>query len=313
MAFLDDLFDPENIWNSFTGQQQVPVSNIIGTNDAFGQAFGALNSTVAPGILGFTSALAGVPGATSIPGIGLGVNNQISPYINQNVNLAQQGFFDRANRGGDFSPQMRAEINRQLLQTRSGLGASEAGLGNIIYRGALERDAAERQAFSDAAAAGSQGFGLGRQLYNPDLYAQLGLNQANAMVGDIRNVQANRDNLTNLENNIVAENRNEIYSKGAQILGMIGGGFIGSAMGNPVGGVQAGGAFGSNLFTGGGVQGYGQNAIGGPQYGIGNPGNLFTSILNFGFGGGGGQFVPGAGGRPNAVTAGALPFGGAFV
>lgn len=269
MAFLDDFL------GSFTNQQAAPQQTIIPTNQLFGQAFGTLNSTVAPGILGFNQALA--PGLTDVQ---LGVTNQLDPNILGNYRGANQAYLDQLNMGESLSPALSADITRKLLETgaATGFGASPGGIGRVALQTALEGEARGRQRRADAFSAGTTGMQISNQLYDPDLYSQLGLKQANMLAGDIRDVQAQQDNLANVTENIRRNNFSSIMNTGGRILGMIGGGFIGSALGNPVGGVQAGGAAGGSIF-GGGVQGYGQNAIGGPNYGIGSQQNPFTSIL----------------------------------
>ena len=125
MAFLDDLFD------SFTNQQAVPQQTIIPTNDLFGQAFGTLNSTVAPGILGFNQALA--PGLTDVQ---LGVTNQLDPSILGNYRGANQAFLDQLNMGESLSPALSADITRKLLETNAatGFGASPGGIGRVALQ-----------------------------------------------------------------------------------------------------------------------------------------------------------------------------------
>lgn len=283
MAFLDDLF------SSFTNQQAVPQQTIIPTNDLFGRAFGTLNSTVAPGILGFNQALA--PGLTDVQ---LGVTNQLDPSILSNYRGANQAFLDQLNMGESLSPALSADITRKLLETgaATGYGASPGGIGNVALQTALEGEARGRQRRADALSAGTTGVQLGQKLYDPLKYSAMGLNQANALAQDIQGVQAAQDNLANVTENIRRNNFSSLLNTGGRILGMVGGGFIGSAMGNPVGGVQAGGAIGGSIF-GGGVGGYG--GIGGPQNGIGNQGP-FTSFLSNLF-------------RPSSRPAGEIPVG----
>lgn len=269
--FLSDIFD------AVAGQSATPQRTIIPTNDLLQQSYGALNSQVAPGILAFNQALA--PGLTNV---GLGVANQVDPSILGNLRGANQSILDQLNLGSSMSPELQAEITRGLLATNAatGFGASAGGTGNVLYQTALDKQNLLRQRQQDALNAGTSGIGVAKSFYNPDLYSQLGLREANSIAGDIQGAQAAQDELANIQEDTRRRNFSNLLNTGGKIAGTI----FGAATGIP-GASQIGGNIGGSFFQGGGVAGYGQQqppsnpfasilsgigGIGGPQYGIGS-------------------------------------------
>lgn len=272
--FFGDLF------GALTGQQSAPQQTIIPTDQLLGQSYGMLGSQVAPGIIGFNAALAGVPGATNLPDITLGVTDRLSPAILGNLRGAQSSILDQLNLGTSMSPELQAEITRGLLSTNtaSGFGASAGGVGGVLYQTALDKERLGQQRRQDALNAGNQGLQQGQSLYNTDLYSQLGQQQANQIAGDIRQVQAAKDELVNVTENIRQQNFSSLLNTGGRILGTA----VGGAFGGPVG-AQMGGSIGGSIFQGGGV--YGQ-----PRAQSGGGGFDLSSIMGmFGGGGIGGQ------------------------
>lgn len=282
MAFFDDLF------GAITGQQTAPQQTIIPTDQLLAQSYGGLTSQVAPGIINFNAALAGVPGATSLPGIELGVTDQLSPDILRNLRGAQSSILDQLNLGTSMSPELQAEITRGLLSTNtaSGFGASAGGVGGILYQTALDKERLGQQRRADALAAGGQGLQQGQSLYNTDLFSQLGVQQANQIAGDVRQVQAAQDELANVTENIRQQNFASLLNTGGRILGTA----AGAVFGGPAG-AQIGGSIGGSIFQGGGVAGQPRRQSGG------GGGFDLSSILGmFGGGGGGGPVGGGIGG-----------------
>lgn len=289
MAFFDDLF------SAVTGQQTAPQATIIPTADLLAQSYGALNSQVAPGLINFNAQLAGVPGATSLTDIGLGVADKLSPSILGNLRGAQTSILDQLNLGTQMSPELQAEITRNLLSTNtaSGFGASAGGVGNVLYQTALDKEALGRQRRLDALGAGGQGLAQSQTLYNPDLYSQIGTSQANAIAGDIQQVQAARDELANVTENIRQQNFASLLNTGGKIAGTVAGGIFGGP-----GGAAIGGNIGGSLIQGGGVGGQPKRSAGG--------GGLFSGIMDMFGGGDAGQPVGGG------IGGGGMGFGASF-
>lgn len=287
MAFLDDIF------GAFTGQQAAPQQTIIPTSDLLGQAYGAATAA-APGVIAYNRALA--PGLTEIQ---QGVQEQI---FGPAAGALQKGYYqsvlDQLNLGGTVPQDLQDLITTNTLQQlgRSGVGATD--LGKIFGARSLLSAGLDLAGQRRAEAGGAVGqLPLSRYTYQADrgfTPSEIG--------ADIRGVQAAQDEYKNLQEDIRRQNFSSLLNTGGRILGTAAGAF-----GGPLG-ASIGGSIGGSLFQGSRVGGRPQ--IGGPQYGIGG-GNL--NILSSLFGGGGGQFVPGMGGRPDAVTAGGLPFGGLFI
>lgn len=276
-SFFTDIFD------AVTGQQATPQQTIIGTNDLLGQSYGALNSTVAPGLVGFNQALA--PGLVDVQ---LGVTNQLDPSILGNLRGANASILEQLNLGSQMSPELQAEITRNLLATNAatGFGASAGGVGNVLYQTASEKENLRRRRQQDALSAGTSGMGLSNRLYDPATYTGLGANLAGGVGADIRGVQAAQDELANLTENIRRQNFSSLLNTGGKILGSV----VGGIYGGPAG-AQMGGQIGGSLIQGSGVAGQQSRQAGGGG---------FSSILS----GLGGMFAgQQAGGRGSAGTA----------
>lgn len=281
--FFGDLF------GAVTGQQVAPQQTIIPTSDLFNQSYGTLNSTVAPGLIGFNAALAGVPGAKSLTDIGLGVSNQLDPSILANLRGANKSILDQLNLGSAMSPELQAEITRNLLATNAatGFGASAGGVGNVLYQTASDKERLRQQRQNTALAAGSSGFQLSKQLYNPDIYSQLGMSQANALAGDIQQAQAAKDEAANLAEDIRRQNFSSLLNTGGRIAGTVAGGIFGGGAG-----AMLGGQIGGSLITGSRVAGQQKPSSGGGGF-LGSLGGLF---------GGGGMSGAGGGGFGGSAT-----------
>lgn len=282
--FFGDLFD------SVTNQQVAPQQTIIPTNELLGQSFGALTSTVAPGILGFNQALA--PGLTDVQ---LGVANQIDPSILANFRGANKSILDQLNLGGSLDQELQNQVVTNALEgnAASGFGVGVGGRGLVARDLGLTSLDLLRRRQQDALAAGTSGVGVSKSFYDPSRYSELGLGVAAGIADNIQQVQAAKDELANITENVRRQNFSSLINTGGRIAGMVIGGIATS--GSPMG-IQAGGAIGGSLGGQTGVAGYG--GIGGPQYGIGSNrgGNQFSSILSGLFSsGGGGAGVSGSG------------------
>lgn len=289
-SFLGDLF------GAITGQASTPQSTIIPTEDLLRQSYSALNSQVAPGLLAFNQALA--PGLTDVQ---LGVTNQLDPSILANYRGANQSILDQLNMGSSMSPELQAEITRNLLATNAatGFGASAGGTGNVLYQTALDKENLRQQRQQAALGAGVTGLGLSNRLYDPKYYTGMGAQLAQTIGQDIQGVQTAQDELANATEGIRRKNFSNLLNTGFRIAGTVAGGIAGGP-----GGAAMGANIGGSIIPGATVGTPGINP---------NSGGGFTSFLSGIFGGGGGRFVSGAGGRPDSVTAGSLPFGGAFI
>lgn len=272
MAFFSDLF------NGLTGQQSTPQQTIIPTDELLGQTNQLLTSKIAPGTIAYNQALA--PGMTDV---GLGVTNQFDPSVLQNLRGAQSSILNQLNLGTQMDPQLQAEITRNLLATNAatGFGASAGGVGNILYQTAIDKQNLLRQRQQDALNAGSQGFQLSRELYQPTL--PYGQSPGFALSSDIRSVQAAKDDYANLVENTRLQNFKSLINTAGRITGTVIGGIYGGAAG-----AQMGGQVGGSLYTGSGVAGYNN------QQGSGGGGGMLGGLFG-GSNGGFGRFTGGAG------------------
>lgn len=281
--FFSDLFD------SVTNQQVAPQQTIIPTNELLSQSYGALSGQVAPGLVSWNQALA--PGLTDVQ---LGVTNQLDPSILSNLRGANKSILDQLNLGASLGQELQEDVVRNALE---GSAASGFGVG-VGGRGLVARDLGItgldllRRRQQDALQAGTTGTQLGQSFYNPLQYSALGQDAAAGIANNIQQVQAAKDELANITENVRRQNFSALINTGGRIAGMVVGGVVGAYTGNAAGGVQAGGEIGGNIFGKTGVAGYGgrgqQSSIGGQQYGIG--GNRdYTSFLSGLFSGGGGS------------------------
>lgn len=261
-----------DIFSAVTGQQATPQQTIIPTNELLGQAYGSLSGQVAPGLLAFNQALA--PGLTDVQ---LGVANQIDPSILANFRGANQSILDQLNLGSSMSPELQAEITRNLLATNAatGFGASAGGVGNVLYQTASDKENLRQSRVRNALGAGTSGLGVSKSFYDPLAYTQIGLQQAGGIAQDIRGVQAAKDEAANLAEDIRRQNFSSLLNTGGRIAGTVAGGIFGGA-----GGAALGGSIGGNLISGSRVAGRQSQA---PSSGGGN----FLSSLMGMFGGGG--------------------------
>lgn len=275
--FFSDFTD------SITNQQVAPQQTIIPTDQLLSQSFGALSGQVAPGLLAWNQALA--PGLTDVQ---LGVANQIDPSILGNFRGANKSILDQLNMGSSMSPELQAEITRNLLATNAatGFGASAGGVGNVLYQTASDKERLRQQRQQAALGAGTSGLGVSKSFYDPLAYSQVGLGVASGIADNIQQVQAAKDEAANIAENVRRQNFSALINTGGRIAGMVIGGIAGS--GNPMA-IQAGGNIGGSLGGQTGVAGYG--GIGGQQNGIGagrSGGSNWLSSLSGIFGGGGG-------------------------
>lgn len=283
MAFFDDLFD------SITNQQVAPQQTIIPTNELLSQSYGALSGQVAPGLLAFNQALA--PGLTDVQ---LGVTNQLDPSILSNLRGANKSILDQLNLGGALDQELQNQVITNALEgnAATGFGVGTGGRGLVARDLGLTSLDLIRRRQQDALAAGTSGMGLSNRLYDPKFYTELGAQQAGAIAGDIQQVQAAKDELANLTEDIRRQNFSSLINTGGRILGTVAGGVFGGAAGAQIGGsiggslakgsrvgggsASSGGMGGSQftsllsgLFSGGGPSGGDTGAIGGAAYGIG--------------------------------------------
>lgn len=281
-SFFDDLFD------SVTGQQAAPQSTIIPTNDLLNQSFSSLSGQVAPGLVAWNQALA--PGLTDVQ---LGVANQLDPSILANFRGANQSILDQLNLGSSMSPELQAEITRNLLQTNAatGFGASAGGVGNVLYQTASDKENLRQNRVRNALGAGTSGLSVSKSLYDPLAYSQMGLGVASGIADNIQQVQAAQDEAANMAEDIRRQNFSSLLNTGGRILGTVAGGIFGGP-----GGAALGGSIGGSLITGSRVGGRPQAQQGGGG---------FTSLLSGLFSGGGGGTGDGAiGGAAYGIGAG---------
>lgn len=295
-SFFTDVFD------AFTGQQATPQQTIIPTDQLLSQSYGDLNSQVAPGLVAFNQALA--PGLTDVQ---LGVSNQLDPSILGNLRGANRSILDQLNLGSALGQELQEDVIRNALEgvTSSGFGGrnlSEAGTGLVARDLGITGLDLLRRRQQDALSAGQQGTELAQSFYDPLQYTQMGAIMAKDIGQDIRGIQAAKDELANLTEDIRRQNFSSLLNTGGRIAGSVIGGIYGGPMGAQVGGKiggsfisgsrvagqqtpQAGsgggGGFGSILSGLGG----GGSALGGPQYGIGGGGGFTGDIGGGSFGG----------------------------
>lgn len=295
--FFSDLID------SVTNQQVAPQSTIIPTNDLLSQSFGALSGQVAPGLLAWNQALA--PGLTDVQ---LGVANQLDPSILANFRGANKSILDQLNLGGSLDQELQNQVVTNALEgnAASGFGVGVGGRGLVARDLGLTSMDLLRRRQQDALASGTSGMGVSKGLYDPLAYSQVGLGAAGAIAQNIQDVQAAKDEMANITEQVRRQNFSSMINTGGRIAGMIIGGVATS--GSPMG-IQAGGNIGGSLGGQTGVAGYGGgrgSAIGGQDYGIGANRGGFSSILSGLFSGGGGAAGGGvAGGGAGALMGGA--------
>lgn len=280
--FFSDAFD------AITGQQSVPQQTIIPTDQLLQQGYGMLGSTVAPGLVAFNQALA--PGLTNVQ---LGVTNQIDPSILANLRGGNKSILDQLNLGGALPEDLQNQVITNALE---GAAASGFGVG-VGGRGLVARDLGLtgldliRQRQQDAVAAGTNGMGISSRVYNPAQFTTLGAQLGQSAAADIQQVQAARDELANLTEDIRKQNFSSLLNTGGRIAGTVIGGIYGGAAG-----AQMGGQIGGSVITGSRVAGQKQQASGG-----GGGGGGMMGMLGGLMGGGGGA----GGATGSAGTAGA--------
>lgn len=279
MAFFDDLF------GAITGQQSAPQQTIIPTGELFSQA-GALLPQFAQANLAYNQALQ--PGITALQ---LASEAQQDPRLRPLIQATTGSIFDELALGNQISPDLQADITRQLLESgaASGFGVSPAGRGRVISQTASERERIGQQRRAQALGA-IPTLRNASPFFEPRETAGL----MNTLAGDIRGVQAARDELANVQEDIRRQNFSNLLNTGGKILGSVAGGIFGGPMG-----AQLGGQIGGSLIQGGGVRGVRQAPAGGG----------FGSILGGLFGGGGA-----GGGGFGGNTVGDFPagFGSAY-
>lgn len=269
--FFSDLFD------SITGQQATPQQTIIPTNELLAQSYGALNSQVAPGILGFNQALA--PGLTDV---GLGVANQVDPSILGNFRGANKSILDQLNLGGALDQELQNQVITNALEgnAATGFGVGAGGRGLVARDLGLTSLDLIRRRQQDALQAGTSGLGVSKSFFDPAQFSGLAANLAGGIAQNIQGVQAAQDELANITEDIRRQNFSSLLNTGGKILGTV----VGGVFGGP-GGAMMGGNIGGSLIQGSRVSGQ-QRQAGGSQGG--GMGGMFTSLLNFGGGSGGG-------------------------
>lgn len=269
MAFFDDIF------GAFTGQQSTPQQTIIGTGDLLNQTYGALTAA-APGVIAYNQALA--PGLFDVQ---LGVERQFDPNVANLRAATSKSILDELGLGTQLPPDLQERVVRQALEgnTATGFGVGAGGRGLVAADlGLTGMDIASRR--RNEAQGYVRGSPLPGQLYQPQ-----GLMDAGAIAGDIRGVQAAKDEYANLVEDTRKSNFSSLLNTGTRILGGVAGGFIGGMLGNPMGGAMGGMAAGNSIFSGG-VAGVPRGTSGGGAGGLGSILNMGGGILNFGGGGG---------------------------
>lgn len=267
--FLSDLFQ------GVTGQKATPQQNIINTQDAMNQGYSTLNS-LTPQMIDYNKKL-----NNAFTDQQLSTENKIyGPAANNLRQGTYKSILDQLNMGENLSPELQNDITRKLYESgaATGFGSSAAGRGNVILQTGLE---GERRGQQRRAAALGATSALPASHFSPN--EDTGFNEASGLAGDIRNVQAQKDDYENLKEDIRRKNFASLINTGGRIAGTVVGGVFGGPMG-----AQIGGQVGGSAFTGSGVAGVNQ---GQPQGG-GGMGGMFSSLFSsFGKGGGAADYA----------------------
>lgn len=261
MAFFDDLFD------SITGQQATPQQTIIPTSDLLGQAY-ATAIGQAPNVIAYNQALA--PGLTNVQ---LGVERQYDPNIAALRAATSRSILDNLNLGGALDPELQNMVITNALEgnAATGFGVSQGGRGLVARDLGLTSLDLARQRRQEA---------LGAVRSSPSLDSLFRTDRGitpDVVASDIRSVQAARDELANLTEDIRRQNFSSLLNTGGRIAGTVIGGVFGGGMG-----AQLGGQVGGSLITG--------SRVAGQQRQTSSGGGGLGSILNGLMSGGGGQF-----------------------
>lgn len=287
MAIFDFLGD---IFGGGGGGSPGFQPTFLSTGDLFSQAGGMLPQ-LAGSEVAYNAALAGIPGATSIPDVQLGVQEQIyGPAANQLQQETYQSVLDELRLGSSISPEMQDFVTQQTLQQlgSSGIGTADAGkiFGARSLLDVLPRILQDRQ---DRALGAVKALPTLEKLF--PTRQPFGDTAGLTLAQDIGNTQAAKNNFGMLQERERKSSFTSLLSTGARLLGMAGGGFLGSA-GGPLGtlaGITAGGEIAGSIFGGGQQRGGGSileglgGLIGGPSRGIGSqsPSGSFNPTLDF--------------------------------
>lgn len=275
-SFFEDVFD------AFTGQKATPQQTLIPTNDLFGQTGQILTGQIAPQTIAYNQALA--PALTDIQ---LGVESQYDPNAFALRSAYSKSILDNLGLGTSLPPEIQDLVVKNALEgsAASGFGVSQGGRGLVARDLGLTGLELSQNRRNEALNAVRSQRSLG-DLYKPaSLYGE---NAGLAIAGDLRDVQAQKDNYANLVEDTRRKNFASLLNTGGRIAGTVIGGIYGGGAG-----AQMGGQIGGSVITGSGVAGVNS----GNQTSSNSGSQGFSSILNGIFGDG----------RPNSVPAQGMP------